>query len=244
MKFDYDTIEDEKKEEIKNLKERRSLIAAIDKAKKEGKTPIIAEVKKASPTKAKIRDIEPAEAASLMEAGGACAISVLTDQYFDGKICFLRQVKNSVKLPVLRKDFIIDMFQLYESKGNGANAVLLIASLLGERMTEFVDKAHDLGMETLVEVHNEEDIEYALDSAAKLIGINNRDLKTLETDLKTTERLAPLIPRSKIIVSESWIKNREDILRLEDAGVSAYLIGTEIMLSADIEKKVRELTGK
>lgn len=244
MKFDYDRIEDEKIEEIKGLKERRSLIAAIEKAKKEGKTPVIAEVKKASPSKGKIKEIDPVEAALLMEKGGACAISVLTDKHFSGKICYLRKVKNSVQVPVLRKDFIVDIFQLYESKGNGANAVLLIASLLGDKTTEFVDKAHDLGMEALVEVHNEEDIEYALDSAAKLIGINNRDLQTLKEELGTTERLAPLIPKNKIIVSESGIESREDILRLEKAGAKAFLVGTNIMLSENIEEKVSELAGK
>jgi indole-3-glycerol phosphate synthase len=244
MNFDFNRIEKDKREEIKDLKEERSLIAAIEKAKKSGLVPIIAEVKKRSPSNGKIRDIEPVEAASAMEKGGACALSVLTDKNFEGKVCYLRQVKGAVKLPVLRKDFIVDMFQLYESRGNGANAVLLIASLLKSKTTEYVDKAHELGMEALVEVHREEDLKYAISSGARLIGINNRDLKTLKVELGTTERLAPMIPKDRIIVAESGIHNREDIERLKKAGVTAFLVGTSIMASPDIEKKVFELTGK
>jgi indole-3-glycerol phosphate synthase len=244
MNFDYNKIEKEKREEIKELKETRSLIAAIEKANKAEKIAIIAEVKKSSPSKGKIREIEPIEAAAAMEKGGASALSVLTDKNFEGTVCYLRQVKGAVKLPVLRKDFIVDMFQLYESRGNGANAVLLIASLLKDKTTEYVDKAHELEMEALVEVHWEEDLGYALRSGARLIGINNRDLKTLKVDLGTTERLAPKIPTDRIIVAESGIHNREDIERLKKVRVSAFLVGTSIMASPDIEKKVKELTGK
>jgi indole-3-glycerol phosphate synthase len=244
MNYDFDRIEIDKIEEIKDLKEARSIIAAIEMSKQIGLVPIIAEVKKSSPSIGKIREIEPIEAATAMEKGGACALSVLTDKNFEGKICYLRQVKGAAKLPVLRKDFIVDIFQLYESRGNGANAVLLIASLLKGKTTEYVDKAHELGMEALVEVHGEEDLGYALASGARLIGINNRDLKTLKVELGTTERLAPLIPKDKIIVAESGIKNQEDIRRLQKAGVKAFLVGTSIMASSSIEKKVKELTGK
>jgi len=131
-----------------------------------------------------------------MEKGGACALSVLTDKYFDGKICYLRKVKQAVNIPVLRKDFIVDTFQLYESKGNGADAVLLIAALLKDKTAEYVDKTHELGMEALVEVHTQEDLQYALSSKANLIGINNRDLHTLKVELGTTEALAPRIPKT------------------------------------------------
>jgi len=244
MKFSFEGIEKEKIEEIKPLSESRSLIAAIEKAVKEGKTPIIAETKKASPSKGKITEIEPAEAAKLLENAGACAISVLTDKHFGGKICHLRQVKKAVSLPVLRKDFIVDVFQLYESRGNGANAVLLIASLLRDKTTEFVDKAHELGMEALVEVHGEEDVEYALKSAARLIGINNRDLGNFKVDLGTTQHLARQIPKNRIIVAESGIESRQDILVLKKAGANAFLIGTSIMSSEDIGKKLKELAGK
>lgn len=244
MKFSFERIEKDKIEEIKDLKERRSLIQAIEKAKKNNIIPIIAEIKKGSPSKGKIREIEATEAASMMEKGGASALSVLTDKYFEGKMCYLRQVKKEVKIPVLRKDFIVDKFQLYESRGNGADAVLLIAALLKDKTTEYVDMAHSLGMEALVEVHNVEDLRYALPSGAKLIGINNRDLKTLKVELGTTERLSPLIPKNRIIVAESGIETKEDIMRLQKAGVSTFLIGTSIMSSPDIEKKVAELTKR
>jgi indole-3-glycerol phosphate synthase len=241
MKFDFNKIEEEKRDENKELSENRSLIAAIEKALREGKTPIIAEAKTAGPKTGKISDIEQEDAAKLLEEGGACAISILTDQHFEGKICHLRRTKQQTKIPVLRKDFIIEEFQLYESCGNGANAVLLIASLLKERTKDFVDKAHKLGMEALVEIHNEEDLEYALETDAKLIGINNRDLKTLETELGTTERLTQKIPKNKIIVSESGIKTKEDIIRLKKAGAKAFLIGTGIMTGKNIKEKTREL---
>jgi indole-3-glycerol phosphate synthase len=234
MNFDFLKIENEKREEIKDLKEARSLIDAIENTYKAGILPIIAEVKKYSPSIGKIREIEPIEAASAMQKGGACALSVLTDKNFEGKVCYLRQVKGAVKLPVLRKDFIVDMFQLYESRGNGANAVLLIAALLKGKTTEYVDKAHELGMEALVEVHGEEDLEYALSSGARLIGINNRDLKTLNVELGTTEAIAPMIPKDRIIVAESGINTLEDIKRLQKVRVSAFLVGTSIMASPDI----------
>jgi indole-3-glycerol phosphate synthase len=244
MKFRFDSIEEEKKKEIRALAENRSLIGAIENALSEGRTPIIAEVKRGSPSRGKIREIEPDKAAPLMEKGGACAISVLTDKHFNGKVCFLRKVKDVVGIPVLRKDFIVDGFQLYESKGNGANAVLLIAALLKDKTTLYVDKARELDLEALVEVHDETDLGYALDSGARLIGINNRDLSTLKTELGVTERLAPLIPKNRIIVSESGIETTEDIKRLQKAGATAFLVGTSIMQSKNIEKKVRELATR
>lgn len=244
MKFVFEKIEQEKIDEIRELKETRSLIGAIEKARKEGKTPIIAEVKKKSPSRGKINAIEPTDASLSMERGGACAISVLTDKHFDGKICYLRQVKKAVNVPVLRKDFIADIFQLYESRGNGADAVLLIAALLKDKTTQYVDIAHELGMEALVEVHGAEDLEYALASGAKLIGINNRDLRTLKVELGTTTALAPRIPKDRIIVAESGIETAEDIKKLQKAGADAFLIGTTIMSSKDIKKKVEELTKK
>ena len=242
MKFDFEKIETEKKEEIKDLKETRSLIGAIEKAKNGGIIPIIAEVKKKSPSRGKISGIEPVDASFSMERGGACAISVLTDKYFDGKICYLRQVKKTVKIPVLRKDFIVDIFQLYESRGNGADAVLLIAALLKDKTKRYVDKAHELGMEALVEIHSAEDLRYAVTSGARLIGINNRDLKTLKVELGATETLASQIPKDRIIVAESGIETIEDIKRLKKSGADAFLIGTSIMSSPDIGKKVKELT--
>ncbi|MBU4265893.1 MAG: indole-3-glycerol phosphate synthase TrpC [Candidatus Altiarchaeales archaeon] len=244
MKFEFDKVGAEKAKEIENLKERRSLISAIEKARAEGRIPIIAETKKASPSSGRISEIEPKDAAKLFEKAGACAISVLTDKNFDGRICDLRQVKNSVSIPVLRKEFIVDEFQIYESHGNGADAILLIAKLLKEKTREFVDVANSLGMETLVEIHDEEDLEFAINSTSKIIGINNRDLKTMEIELGTTERLAPKIPADRIIVSESGILGREDLDRVLAAGAQAALIGTGIMKSENIEEKLREFIRK
>lgn len=241
MKFDYNKIADIKKKENKELLEKRSLIEAIETALKEGRSPVIAEAKTVSPGKGKISDTEPEDAAVMLEEGGACAISVLTDQHFEGRICHLRRTKQKVKIPILRKDFIVEEFQLYESAGNGANAVLLIASLLKEKTKEFVDKAHQLGLEVLLEVHNEEDLKYALATDARLIGINNRDLRTLEVELGTTERLAAKIPKNRIIISESGVKTSEDIKRLKKAGAKAFLVGTGIMTANDIKTKTKEL---
>jgi len=244
MTFEFDEIGAEKAKEIEKLRERRSLILAIEKAREDGRIPVIAEAKKTSPSAGKVSETEPKDAAKLMENGGACAISVLTDKNFDGRICDLRQVKNSVSIPVLRKEFIVDEFQIYESHGNGADAILLIAKLLKEKTREFVDIAHSLGMETLVEIHDEEDLEFAINSTSKIIGINNRDLKTMEVELGTTERLAPKIPADKIIVSESGILGREDLDRVLAAGAQAALIGTGIMKSENIEEKLREFIRK
>jgi len=244
MKFEFENIGDEKIEEIENLKERRSLISAIEKAGEEGRIPIIAETKRASPSSGRISEAEPPEVARLMECGGACAISVLTDKNFDGRICDLRQVKNSVSIPVLRKEFIVDEFQLYESYGNGADAVLLIAKLLKEGTGEFVKISHSIGLETLVEVHDEKDLEFALDSDSRLIGINNRDLKTMQIELGTTEKLTSKIPTDRIVVSESGILNRNDLERVLTSGAAAALIGTSIMRVENIEEKLREFTEK
>lgn len=244
MKFNYKTIADTKKRENKKISEKRSLIKAIEETLREGRTPIIAEAKTKSPaTTKKITRMEPDDAAKKLEEGGACAISILTDKHFAGKICHLRKTKQKTKIPVLRKDFIVEEFQLYESIGNGADAVLLITSLLKEKTKEFVDKAHKLGLETLVEVHNKEDLEYALQTDARLIGINNRNLKTLKTRLDTTIQLAPYIPKNRIIISESGIKTPEDIKKLKKAGAQAFLIGTAIMTSENIKEKTRELSN-
>lgn len=240
MSFNFDTIEKEKLKEIKTLKEKRSLISAIEKKRKKELVPIIAEIKRASPGRGKIREIDIVKAAIEMENAGACAISVLTDKYFDGSLGDLPKVKEAVNLPVLRKDFIVDEFQIEQSYLNGANAVLLIVFLLKEKTKKFVEKTHQLGMEALVEVHSEKEIKFALDSGAKLLGINNRNLKTMKVDLTTTEKLIPKIPSAKIIISESGINDKNDLERVLKAGAKAVLIGTSIMLSENIRKKVRE----
>ncbi len=244
MKFNLDTIGDEKLEEIRAIKEKRGLISAIEKARERGLNPVISEIKKKSPSRGKIRELDPVKTAKQMEKCGACAISVLTDKHFNGSLCDLRRVKEAVKIPVLRKDFIVDEFQIYQSHGAGADAVLLIVALLGEKTRDFVKKTHELGMEALVEVHSEGDLTFALDSGAQLIGVNNRDLRTLKIDLGTTEILAKKIPEDRMIVAESGINSRKDLDRMLEAGADAALIGTGIMQAENMQEKLRGLTGK
>lgn len=240
MSFDFEKIREEKFREIKILKERRSLIAAIKKVRKGGLIPVIAEIKRASPIKGKIREIDAVKVAIEMGKGGACAISVLTAQQFGGNLGDLTEVKKAVKIPVLRKDFIIDEFQIEQSYANGADVILLIVSLLKGKTKKFVERTHQLGMEALVELRSEKEIKFALDSGARLIGINNRDLKTFKINLATTEKLIPKIPGDKIIVSESGINNKKDLARIMKDGAKAALIGTSIMLADNIKEKVRE----
>jgi indole-3-glycerol phosphate synthase len=229
--------------EMHKLKERRSLYSAIVDAKRRGFTPVIGEAKRESPTLGVIRDCDVVEAAKQIEAGGACAVSVLTDNSFGGAIGDLRKVKDSVKIPVLRKDFIVDEYQICEACSYGADCILLIASILKEETARFVEKANIYGIESLVEVHSIDEIPYAIDSGAKLIGINNRDLETMKVDLKTTEKLIKEIPEDILKISESGINDRKDIVRLMDAGADAFLVGTSIMSSGVIKSNVRRLVG-
>lgn len=226
----------------------RDILSAIDIAKKNGIVPVIAEVKPASPT-AVFRDISPQEAADIaedMERGGAVAISVLTEpEFFHGSIENLESVRKSVTIPVLRKDFIIDERQMDEVK---SDLILLIADALEERLEYFVTLAQSKGFEPLVEVHNEDELKIALKTPARIIGINNRNLNTLDVDLLTTERLSPLIKKfdlingtEHIIISESGVHTRDDVKRLLLSGADAILIGTEIIKSSDIYSKTKEL---
>jgi len=205
---------------------------------------LIAELKKASPTRGIIRgDFNPVKIALTYQAQGASAVSVLTDErFFEGRLEYLKEVKERVAIPVLRKDFIIDEYQLYESVLWGADAVLLIADILTmDELKKFLDISKDLGMDCLVEVHNEEDINKALSSGATIIGMNNRDLHTFKIDIATTQRLIRLIPDTKVRVSESGIKTYEDVMFLKSLGVNAVLIGEAFMEADDIASKVREV---
>lgn len=207
---------------------------------------IIAEIKKASPSLGIIKeDFNPIEIARLYEAGGAAAISVLTDEkYFQGNLKCLMDVKKSVNLPILRKDFIIDAYQIYEARFAGADAILLIASLLSkEEIQHFLDLARALDMDCLVEVHAEAELQKVLQTSATIIGINNRDLATFKIDLETTDLLIPMIPDGKIIVSESGIKSRAEIVKLLQVGINAILVGETLMKSYDIPTKLHELLG-
>lgn len=231
---------------IKDLKSHRRHNFFKNSISKPNKIHLIAEVKKASPSVGVIRkDFDPVKIALTYEANGAQAISVLTDEkFFEGHISHLENIKKNIYLPVLRKDFIIDEYQLYESILAGADAALLIADLLSaEELRRFIDIGTELNMDFLVEVHSEEDVEKAVDSRSDIIGINNRDLHTFKVDIKTTERLIKIIPKDRTIVSESGIKTKEDVLYLKSLGVNAVLIGEVFMRSSDIGEKMRELMG-
>jgi indole-3-glycerol phosphate synthase len=175
---------------------------------------------------------------------GAAAISVLTEsKYFQGSIEHLAEVREKVNIPLLRKDFIFDAYQVYESCAYGADALLLIVAILGqEQLDELSTLSHELGLDCLVEVHNESEVEKALRSGARIIGINNRDLKTFQVDIGTTERVRPLIPEDRIVVSESGINSRQDIDYLKSWGIDAALVGEALLTSDDIAVKMRELT--
>lgn len=204
---------------------------------------IIAEVKKASPSKGLIcPDFDYIQIAKDYEAGGAAAISVLTEpNYFLGANEYLSQIKEIVKLPLLRKDFTVDEWQIYEAKAIGADAILLIAAALTQReMGHFLQVAYSLGLDCLVETHDEEEVKRALDVNAEIIGVNNRNLRTFEISLKVSERLRGLVPRDKVFVAESGIHTKEDIRSLKRLGVDAVLIGESIVKSADRAGKLKE----
>ncbi len=208
---------------------------------------LIAEVKKASPSKGIIRaNFNPVEIAQTYASNGASAISVLTEsRYFQGSLDNLKNIRDTLGnkgLPLLRKDFIVDPYQIYESRAYGADGLLLIVAILEpEKLKELLELSHELGMNCLVEVHNEAEIKVALKSQARIIGINNRDLRDFTVDLATTERLRPLIPRDRIVVSESGIKDRSDIEKLRGMGVDAVLIGESLLSAANIAVRMKEL---
>lgn len=189
----------------------------------------------------------PAKQAKLYEDGGACAISVLTDaKFFSGSLQDMLEVKKQVSLPVLRKDFIIDPVQVLEAKAYGADAVLLIVRILDDGLLrELIEYAKELGLSCLVEVFSLEEAERALKAGASIIGINNRDLDTLQVDISLSKRLAPVVKEmgAKFVVAESGIENRRQVLELENLGVDAFLVGTSLMKSKDPVAKLKELLG-
>lgn len=205
---------------------------------------VICEVKKASPSKGLIRpDFHPSEIAKEYESAGADAISCLTEEYyFQGSSEYLKSIAECVSIPILRKDFIIDEYQIYEARAIGASAVLLIAAILDkETLNRFYQLAASLSLDCLVEVHNESELDMAINIGAEVIGINNRNLKTFEVDLRTTGRLASHIPKDKLIVSESGIKNSKDMKAVQNLGASAVLIGETLMRSNNISAALKEL---
>jgi indole-3-glycerol phosphate synthase len=235
--------EESLKEQLASVAPARDFLAAMNKPKQ---IALIAEIKKASPSKGVIRqEFNPEEIAKTYALCGVQAISVLTEEdFFQGDPGYINIVKNSASVPVLRKDFIIDSYQVFESRLLGSDAILLIADLLTkDKLTEFMRIADALGMGYIVEVHDEKELKKVLSLNAPVIGINNRSLHTLEVDFKTTEKLFTLIPKGKVVVVESGIKNYQDVLFLKILGASAVLIGTAFMEAADIKQKVEEVMG-
>ncbi len=230
---------DELRKRLRDLPAARDFAGAIKR--EGGDVRLIAEIKKASPSKGVIRkDFDPLSIASVYEEKGVNAVSVLTEEdFFQGRLSFVREVKGVTSRPVLRKDFIFDEYQIYESRVHGADAILLIAAVLErDQAKEYLHLASELGLHVLFEIHDEEDLEKALLVDPRIIGINNRNLKTLAIDLSTTLRLKKDIPGEKTLVSESGIKDRGDVAKLRDAGVDAMLIGTSLM---EAEEKGRAI---
>jgi indole-3-glycerol phosphate synthase len=211
---------------------------------KENRRHIIAEVKKASPSKGLIRaDFNPVAIAEDYATHGACAISVLTeDRFFQGSLQHLEEIHGAVRAPLLRKDFTIDPYQIIEAKSYGADAILLIAAMLDTSlMRDLQAQASAVGLDSIIEVHTEKELAAAVEAGARVIGINNRDLKTFAVDVSTTERLAPLIPRGTPAVCESGIDSLEQIHRVEKCGIHVFLIGESLMRAPEPGKKLAEL---
>ncbi len=205
---------------------------------------LIAEVKQASPSKGLLcPEFDPVELAEVYATSGAAAISVLTEEkYFRGSLEHLAAVREKVGLPLLRKDFIFDPYQVYEARAYGADALLLITAILRqEQLEELIAASHSLGLSCLVEVHDEAETERARRTGAGIIGINNRDLKTLAVDIETTRRLAPLVPEGCVAVSESGIRGGDDVRKMKEWGISAILVGETLVTAEDIPSRIREL---
>jgi indole-3-glycerol phosphate synthase len=226
---------------IKYLTQPRDFMDAISR---NGPIALVAEIKRASPSVGVIKeDVDLFRIAYEYQTGGACAISVLTEvHFFKGDLSYLHLIKEKTSLPVLQKDFILDPFQIYEGRVSGADAILLIASLLDRgQLKEFVDLTQKLHLVPLVEIHNENDLEKTSPLNLSLIGINNRDLRTFEVDLRTSLRLRREISPETIVISESGIKSSNDVKLLKEAGVNGILVGEILMRSPDPALKIREL---
>ena len=256
-----DKIVSAKRKELADA-QRAAPLAAVQQAVAEQPAPIslsaalsgdgirlIAEVKKASPSRGLLSpDFDPVRLADTYVANGAAAVSCLTDPRFRGELAHLSAIKQrgaSGRAPVLRKDFIFDPYQVYEARAAGADGILVIVAILNPAMLrELLETAQSLSMQCLVEVHDENELETAVEADAEIIGINNRDLHTFTTDLAVTQRLAPLVPRGKVIVSESGIFTRDDLVLLDSVSVNAVLVGEALVTAPDVGAKVRELSGQ
>lgn len=237
---------DDLRGQVRDLPSTRSFWQALQPGGPHPGTRIIAEIKKASPSAGLIRqDFDPVAIAMTYARHGAAAISVLTDhKFFQGELAFLEQVRQHVEVPLLRKDFVVDPYQLYEARVHGADAALLIAAALDVPvLTELTALCFELGLEPLVEVHTAAELEKALACSCRVIGINNRDLHTFHTDVATTLHLLPQVPEGYVVVSESGLRDRETIVCLETQGAGAFLIGESLMREADFGPKLDALRG-
>lgn len=225
----------------------RGFAANLAKTLAAGRSAIIAEVKKASPSKGVIRDpFLPAQIARSYEAGGASCLSVLTDaDFFQGSEAYLMEARAACSLPVIRKDFIVDPYQVYEARAMGADCILLIVAALQDgQMVKLNDLASELGMDVLIEVHNEQELERSLSLGNRLVGINNRDLHSFDVSLNHTFDLLDMIPDDRIVVTESGIQTRADVIAMREYNVDSFLVGETFMRAADPGAKLAELFAK